>query len=251
MKKKFTILCSLFLLVFSLEQSAAQEFNYLPKTKKGVLVHHKYYSLSYVHKYKDAEWVAYKLTDEMIQGPAVRHDKFCVDSTVPGGKAGQDDYPGKDYDRGHLCPADDMSFSQSATDTTFYMSNMTPQMGSFNRGIWKKLEEKVRLWVKKYKELYIVSGPILKKGLQRIGPEKDISVPMEFYKIVLVNTKTTKKMIAFILPHTKSAAALATFAVPVDSVEKRTGINFFPSLPNALENKLEKSVVLDGWDGIQ
>jgi endonuclease G, mitochondrial len=251
MRNKFILLCSSLLLVFSLEQSVAQEFNYLPKTKKGVLVQHQYYSLSYAHRYKNAEWVAYKLTDEMIQGSAERQNNFCVDSTVPRGTAGPDDYPGKDYDRGHLCPADDMSFSQSATDTTFYMSNMSPQMGSFNRGIWKKLEAKVRNWVKKYKELYIVSGPILKTGLQRIGPNKDISVPMEFYKIILVNTETTKKMIAFILPHKKSAAALATFTVPVDSVEKRTGINFFPDLPNTLENKLEKTVVLDGWDGIQ
>jgi endonuclease G len=251
MKNKFTMLFCLCLLVFSSEQTAAQEFQYLPKVKRGVLVRHTYYSLSYVHKYKDAEWVAYKLTDEMIQGPAVRRDNFCLDSTVPGGTAGPDDYPGKDYDRGHLCPADDMSFSQSATDTTFYMSNMTPQVGSFNRGIWKKLEEKVRSWVKKYKELYIVSGPILNNRLQRIGPKKDISVPKEFYKIILVYTQAEKKMIAFILPHKKATAALATFAVPVDSVEKRTGIDFFPDLPDSLEKKLEKEVVLDGWDGIQ
>jgi endonuclease G len=238
------------LFVCSLEQSTAQELQHLPNVKKGVLIKHTYYALSYVHKYKDAEWVAYKLTDEMAQGSAVRHNNFCVDPMVPGGTAGPDDYPGKDYDRGHLCPADDMSFSQSATDTTFYMSNMTPQMGSFNRGIWKKIEEKVRGWVKKYKELYIISGPILKKGLQRIGPKKDISVPMEFYKVILVYTETEKKMIAFILPHKKSTAALATFAVPVDRVEKRTGINFFPDLPDSLQNRLEKAVVLDGWDGI-
>jgi endonuclease G len=251
MKKKFMLICWLLLFVCSLEQSAAQEFQYMPTVKKGVLIKHIYYTLSYVHKYKDAEWVAYRLTDEMIQGSAVRHDNFCVDAMVPGGTAGPDNYPGKDYDRGHLCPADDMSFSQSATDTTFYMSNMTPQMGSFNRGIWKKLEEKVRGWVKKYKELYIISGPILNNKLQRIGPKKDISVPKEFYKVILVYTQAEKKMIAFIIPHKKESAALATFAVPVDSVEKRTGINFFPDLPDSLEKKLEKAVVLDGWDGIR
>ena len=251
MKKRFMLLCCLLLFVCTLEQSVAQEFHYLPTVKRGVLVKHTYYTLSYVHKYKDAEWVAYKLTDEMTQGSAVRHDNFCVDSMVPGGTAGPDDYPGKDYDRGHLCPADDMSFSQSATDTTFYMSNMTPQMGSFNRGIWKKLEEKVRSWVKKYKELYIVSGPMLNNKLQKIGPKKDISVPKEFYKVILVYTQAEKKMIAFIIPHKKATAALVTFAVPVDSVEKRTGINFFPDLPDSLEKKLEKAVMLDGWDGIR
>jgi endonuclease G len=164
---------------------------------------------------------------------------------------GKDDYPGKDYDRGHLCSAEDMSFSQEATDTTFYMSNMTPQIGSFNRGIWKKLEMKVRDWVKKYKELYVVSGAVLKNGLPKIGPNKDISVPMQFYKVILVITKTDKKMIAFLFPHRKSDAALATFAVPVDSIEKITGIDFFPALPNELEKELESKVVLDGWDGVR
>ena len=187
----------------------------------------------------------------MVIGPAKRKNDFCFDSLVPGGTAGIDDYPGKEYDRGHLCPAEDMSFSQQATDTTFYMSNMTPQMGSFNRGIWKKLEMKVRDWAKKYKELYVVSGAVLKNGLQKIGPKKDISVPMEFYKVVLVNNAADKKMIAFLLPHKKSDAALATFAVPADSIEKVTGINFFPALPNKLEKTLESKVVIDGWDGLK
>jgi endonuclease G len=251
MKNKYCLILLVFVCGSFTEQIIAQEFNYLPKTRKGKLVNHKYYSLSYVKKYKDAEWVAYKLTDTMIIGSAERKNNFCFDSLVAGGTAGKDDYPGKDYDRGHLCPAEDMSFSQEATDTTFYMSNMAPQMGSFNRGIWKKLEMKVRGWVKKYKELYVVSGAVLKNGLQRIGPNKDISVPMEFYKIILVNTKTTQKVIAFLLPHKKSSDALSAFAVPVDSVEKVTGINFFPALPNKLEKKLENKVVLEGWDGVR
>jgi endonuclease G len=58
-------------------------------------------------------------------------------------------------------------------------------------------------------------------------------------------------MIAFIFPQKKAAAVLTTFAVPVDSVEKRIGIDFFPDLPDTLQKKLEKAVVLDGWDGIQ
>ena len=250
MKKKIYLLCCFLLLVCSIEWSAAQEFDYLPKSKKGVLVKHQYYALSYIKKYKDAEWVAYKLVDTMLVGPAVRKNNFCVDQLVPGGTAGKDDYPGKDYDKGHLCPAEDMSFSQEATDTTFYMSNMTPQMGSFNRGIWKKLEMKVRTWAKKYKELYIISGAILKNGLQRIGPNKDISVPMQFYKIILVHNGNETKEIAFLMPHKKSSEALASFAVPVDSIETLTKINFFPSLPNTLEKELERKVVLDGWIGI-
>lgn len=237
-----------FSFLFFLSQSYAQDFDYRPKSKKGVLVQHKYYSLSYVQKYKNAEWVAYKLVDTMLDGSAKRKDNFCVDPMVLTGTAGPNDYPSKEYDRGHLCPAEDMSFSQEAMDSTFYMSNMSPQMGSFNRGIWKKLEMKVRKWAKKYKEIFVVSGPVLKEGLQRIGPKKDISTPMEFYKIILVYQDTVKKMIGFILPHRKINTALENFAVPVDSIEKVTKIDFFPDLPNKIEKQLEKSVVLTGWE---
>ena len=251
MKNKLYLILLVILCGSFTEQSTAQDFNYLPKSKKGILVQHKCYSLSYVHKYKESEWVAYRLTDSMVVGSAQRKNNFSADSSIVGGTAGPDDYPGKEYDRGHLCPAEDMSFSQEATDTTFYMSNMTPQMGSFNRGIWKKLEMKVRGWVKKYKELYVISGAVLKNGLQRIGPKKDISVPKQFYKIVLVNNGKKTKEIAFLLPHQKSSASLASFAVPVDSIQKLTKIDFFPALPNKLEKELERKVVLDGWDGIK
>jgi endonuclease G, mitochondrial len=252
MKKIF--MCSLFVGLFALvfQFVFAQELKDLAKSKKGVVVNHRYYSLSYIHQYKDAQWVAYKLVDTMLVGPAIRKNKFYVDSLVPGGTAGPDDYPGKEYDKGHMCPAEDMSFSQEATDSTFSMSNMTPQMGSFNRGIWKKLEMKVRTWAKKYKELYVISGAVLKNGLQRIGPNKDISVPMQFYKIIFVHNGKDTKEIAFLFPHKKSTEALSSFAVPVDSIERLTKIDFFPNLTSKkVEKQLERKVVLDSWDGIQ
>jgi endonuclease G, mitochondrial len=251
MKKKLGCHIYIFVLAFVFQFVSAQEFDYLPRSKKGSLVKHRYYALSYIKKYKDAEWVAYRLTDSMTVGSAERKNKFSVDPLVPGGTAGPNDYPGKEYDKGHLCPAEDMSFSQKETDTTFYMSNMTPQMGSFNRGIWKKLEMKVRSWAKKYKKVYVISGPVLKNGLQRIGPKKDISVPEQFYKIILVHDEKITKEIAFLFPHKKSTAPLALFAVPVDSIEKLTKIDFFPALPNKVEKELERKVVLDGWDGVK
>ncbi len=185
----------------------------------------------------------------MVIGSAKRKNNFCADRLVPGGTAQPNEYPGKDYDRGHLCPAEDMCFSQEATDSTFYMSNITPQMGSFNKGVWKKLEVKVRSWVKKYKELYVISGAVLKKGLHRIGPKKNISVPKQFYKIILVYDGKETKEIAFLFPHKKSTKALESFAVPVDSIETLTKIDFFPAIPNKeMEKKLERRVVLDEWD---
>ena len=49
------------------------------------------------------------------------------------------------------------------------MSNISPQLPAFNRGIWKKLEKQVREWAKKEGGLYVVTGPVLQKGLRKIG----------------------------------------------------------------------------------
>ena len=54
-------------------------------------------------------------------------------------------------------------------------------------------------------------------------------------------------MIAFLVPHEKSNKALYEFVVSVDELEQKTGINFFPKLDDASENKLEASKDYKGW----
>ena len=46
-------------------------------------------------------------------------------------------------------------------------------------------------------------------------------------------------MIAYVLPNEESKRSLNSFAVPVDKVEKMTGIDFFSQLPDDLERVLE------------
>ena len=117
----------------------------------------------------------------------------------------------------------------------------------FNGGIWNNLEKQVRYWAKRYGKLYIVTGGILTSGLERIGKE-DVAVPDEFYKIVLdYRNPKHPRMIGFIIPHKDLDEDLRHFAVPVDSIEKRTGIDFFPALPDNIENKLEASTHPKEW----
>jgi endonuclease G len=123
---------------------------------------------------------------------------------------------------------------------------MSPQVPSYNRGIWKKGEDLVRTWAREYEELYIVVGPVLKSGLPTIGPNK-VSVPAFYYKVILDYKGPDTKAIAFIMANEGSAESLQSFAVSVDSVEKLTGIDFFPSLPDEEENRLEKEVCIPCW----
>jgi endonuclease G, mitochondrial len=144
----------------------------LPTSTTHEIVKHSYYTLSYSKKNEQAEWVAYLLTRSMITGQSERTENFRPDPSVPSGSAQLVDYKNSGYDRGHLCPAGDMTFSNQAMSETFYLSNMSPQTPAFNRGIWKNLESLVREWAKEDDSIFVVTGGILKDSKGTIGPDR-------------------------------------------------------------------------------
>lgn len=219
----------------------------LPKTKPSdVVITHTGYSLLYNETHEQADWVAYELTKEETNKIYSRTDNFIPDPMVSTGTATNADYKNSGYDRGHLAPAADMGWSATAMAESFYYSNMSPQNQSFNRGIWKKLEEQVRTWAIENSAVYITTGPVLKPGLPTIGINK-VSVPKYYYKVILDYTEPELKAIGFIIPNLPSKAPLQNYAVTIDSVEKFTGINFFWQLPNEQENEIEKKICLECW----
>lgn len=207
---------------------------------------HLAYSLVYSEPHEQAKWVAYTLTTEETIKKVERSDRFIVDPKVLTGTATNADYKNSGYDRGHLAPAADMSWDQCVMNESFYFSNMSPQMPSFNRGVWKKLEEQVRNWAIESDSLHIVTGPVLTDHLPAIGKNK-VAVPTYFYKVVLVYNDSVAKSIGFILPNEGSVNDLQTFTVSVDSVESYTGIDFFPALPDVLESAVESQRCLSCW----
>ncbi len=218
----------------------------LPLVQPGhEIIRHEGYILRYRDEYKVAEWVAYPLLDYEIIGDADRKfEQFQPDLSVTNGTALSSDYTRSGYDRGHLAPAGDFKFSQRIMRETFFMSNITPQVPQFNRGIWKELEEQVRAWARRDNGLYVVTGPVLKPSLPTIGRTNEISVPEKFYKVILYcnNTATARpsiRMIGFLLNNEPSDSSIKQFVVPVDSIEQLTGIDFFPKLPDDLERVLE------------
>lgn len=218
----------------------------VPSVNKGYIINHSYYSLSYSEANRLAEWVFYKLTPEMINGTQSRTDDFRIDPLVKLNPVKSTDYTGSGYDRGHLCPAADMTLNLTSMSETFYMSNMTPQNPSFNRGIWETLESKVRTWAIEKNGVYVFTGPILSNNCGTIN-NGTIPVPCSFYKIVYKDTGTEKIAIAFILNNQGSAASLQTFVCNIDQIESLTGINFFSDLPDDIENKLESTVYTTNW----
>ncbi|WP_154199347.1 DNA/RNA non-specific endonuclease [Ancylomarina sp. 16SWW S1-10-2] len=214
---KYTLAFLLILLSFC---SKAQYW--LPKSI-GELVTHTYYTLSYNEENEQANWVAYKLTREMIQGVAVRKNKFKEDPDVETGSAKLVDYKGSGYDRGHLCPAAAMKINAKAMSESFYMSNMSPQVPGFNRGKWKSLEAKVRKLTVENDSLYVISGPVFKNNKGEIGPDH-VTIPGYYFKVIYFPRQ--KKTLSYLMPNRKIEKNIDAFVVPLDSIERISHIHF-------------------------
>lgn len=232
---------------FDLYFTKAFDFMWPGYTTNEAIIERPYYTLRYSEEHEQALWVAYKLSaDSLKQEKFKRKDDFRKDPRVRTGSAELADYKGTGYDRGHLAPAADFSYDEFALSQTFYMSNMSPQAASFNRGIWKKLEDQVRKWSMEDSEIYVVTGPILNKKFTTIGENK-VSIPEYYYKVILDITKPEIKAIGFLLKNEKSGESLELFAVSIDKIEELSGLDFFPTMPDDLENKLERSVATSLW----
>ncbi len=230
-------------------ESGMQVRNFLPTTNFGDVLHHTFYSISYSERHEQPEWVAYEMTRDMLNSRKVeRTDWFEADPTVPGGSAHFEDYRSSGYTKGHLAPAGDMAFSQLAMEESFLMSNISPQLRAFNGGVWRELEENVRDWARKYEHLYIVTGPILKKGpVKKIG-RNQVAVPDRFYKVLLHEDGNGSSGIGFIIPHEMSEKPLTTYMVSIDDVERLTGLDFFGNvLQDSIEEVVESRFEQNQW----
>ena len=217
-------------------------------SSNGEVVHHKFYSLSYREEFEQPEWVAYRLTSQIFSGKHVkRDDNFRSDPLVSTKSASKYDYKRSGYDRGHLVPAGDMNFDKLAMSETFFMSNMSPQKHNFNGGAWRELEEQTRDWVRDFKTINIVSGPILtEKPIDYIG-DNDVAVPAGYYKVLMTEGRTPRA-IGFIMKHETSDQHLREFMVTVDEVETLTGIDFFKGiLDEKEEDRLESYIDKKAW----
>lgn len=220
--------------------------NFLPKSTTNQIIEHAFYTLSYHEKFEQAEWVAYYIKPQNTQSQHFDRPFFIQDEKVTTQSADWKNYKKSGYDKGHLCAAADMKFSKTAFNDTFLTSNVSPQKHDFNEGIWNRLEQKTRYWASKYDGVFVVTGGVLTDDLKTIGQE-DVAVPNYFYKIIMKEIDGKKSIISFLVPAQDSDVPLYKFVTTVDSIEKITGIDFFPNLQDNLENELEKTNNYKNW----
>lgn len=218
------------------------------KSVKSQVIEHSGYTVSYNEQRRNANWVAYELTAEELQGEEPRSEKFVTDPLVIGRQATTDDYRRSGWDRGHLAPAADMKWSRQAMEESFYMSNISPQNHNLNSGVWKSIEELVRDNAARYGKVLVVTGPVFtnKKGLGEIGGNR-VLIPNGFYKVLLV-FENGYHGIGFYCENKSGRKSLDRYALSIDSIEDIAGIDFFHLLPDETENEVEATFDFTMWD---
>lgn len=183
------------------------------------------YLVAYDAPVKIPVYVAYTLQPQNALGCFPRTNAFVADQSVQGG-ARPDDYAGTGYDKGHAAPDGDLSYTQQVEYESFLMTNMYPQHGSLNRGIWKLLETSVRGWAVQLNQSYtIYVGAMYGPGDDSF---KGIIVPHAYYKIVINNR--TGEVAGWMFPHTKPYVNLGNdltkFRQPIARIESLAGVKY-------------------------
>ena len=200
-----------------------------PQTQGVTPICRQAYLVGYDAAAKLPKYVTYELLPQNALGCVARTNAFAADQSVPNG-ATPADYAGTGYDKGHMSPDGDLSWDVQVEFESFLMTNMSPQAGSLNRGIWKLLETSVRGWAVQRGQSYTVYvGGLYGPGDKTIG--KGVVVPHGFYKIVINNQ--TKEIAGWGFPHTAPYPNLGNdltkFRVPVATIMKDAGVQFaFP-----------------------
>lgn len=199
-----------------------------------------------------ADWVAYRLTRENLEGDVARTDDFRPDPELsPGERSELVDYRRSGYDRGHMAPAGSFKRSRTAMSETFLLSNMAPQRPNLNRRIWRSLEENVRSLARAHGSVWVFTGALYVDDDGNpvqpptfIGPNR-VAVPTHFFKAILCEHATGEvEMFAFLMPHQLGplSGQPIDYLVSVDEVEALSSLDFFSALPDTQEDQLEESV---------
>ncbi|KAG2469676.1 endonuclease G, mitochondrial [Polypterus senegalus] len=202
------------------------------------------YVLSYDPRNRTAYWVIEQLSTERLSGPANRKgSEFREDDSVHVyHRAGNDDYRGSGFDRGHLAAAANHKWSQKAMDDTFYLSNVAPQNPHLNQNAWNNLEKFCRSLTKQHKNVFVCTGPLYLPRMESDGKtyvkyqvlgRNNVAVPTHFFKVVILEKHNGEvELQPYVMPNVPvdEKIPLERFLVPIESIERASGLLFVPNI---------------------
>ena len=220
------------------------------------------YTILYDKSTYTSMWVAYPLESKHMgsfKRPGSWSFNPLIDTKYQVDLCSSSYEPG--HSRGHLIPNGSRNGIQEMQRQTFYVTNSVPQIqDNFNGGIWNNLENALQ-GIAESEKIYIVTGVLFSKvGESKTikytkakDDTKNVPVPNYFYKVVLKVTTnggavTSASTIGFWFEHRTYSDSYTNYAVSVDQIEQWTGFDFFPNLPDSIENSVESN---SSWSSFQ
>ncbi len=208
------------------------------------------YSVGYDESLPSPRWSSYRVFPckevhrERPSGfkPDPRTDAHVVTS----------EYVRSGYDRGHLSPnyAISVCYGEEAQKETFLLSNVVPQLHALNAGLWKDMEQRVvKRYVERYGTVWVQVGPVFTSpSAKQVGR---IPVPTSFWMVISEYEEAAHgiRAIAYLVPHEEKwrDAELTRYVVSIRRIEQLTGLDFFPKLPKATQDRLESTAAPRAW----
>ncbi len=220
----------------------------IPSDVNSEILTYPGFTVSFNSEYHQPNYVAWELTGEEARSQKEkRSNNFAPDLTVEGCPT-LDDYRGSGFDRGHMAPSGDMKWSKDAMESCFLLTNMSPQSHELNQGSWRSLEEKCRDWAARDSAIVIVCGPVFSDSPSLTIGQTGVAVPDRYFKVVLAPFANPPRAIGFVMPNGKVPGGMQATVVSVDEVEDITGFDFFSSLPDDIEAKVESECNFPRWN---
>ena len=200
-------------------------------------------------------WAAYRVAgfdrDVDFDRPHLYYDDHRLEPNqrISANTFGKKD--GVQYHVGHMVPneAINQQFGRLAQLETFFMSNMSPQRGSLNGGVWLKLETAIRdiQELETRDHVWIITGPVFGDDPDEIERPDGTKVPVpEAYFCVTFdpfrypwNRISNVDIAGFLIPQTApSSDNPLDYLTTLDVIEDRTGLTFIPGFDHTIGEEI-------------
>ena len=159
----------------------------------------------------------------------------------------REDYSNSGWDKGHMCPAADLKWSEKTMYESFYLTNICPQNHEMNSTDWLTLETLAREWAKKFDNIYIICGPIVGENKYGTIGQNRVVVPDAFFKAFLTVKNNVFNTIAFVMPNSSEHHRVQDYAMSVNDLEAIIGIDLFSSIDDRYEEIVESDLYFKYW----
>jgi endonuclease G len=144
---------------------------------------------------------------------------------------------GSGYDRGHLVTSSHMDMTADDRHQSHFMTNILPQISTFNQGIWL-LTEEITSCIRTFQPITVYGGVIFNdESNDYFLLSHGVATPDLWWKVLVTkDAKGNTDIISWMFPNQENLGTLDDYLVSVNDIEKQLqdGLGAIP-VPAALK----------------